>query len=90
MTPEDIGWLGGILLAWSGLPLAIGAFKQGSVAISGPFLWAWYIGEWLALYYTLYKIEGVINPLTFNYFLNILFISVVLKYKYWPRKVYGR
>lgn len=88
MTPygiEAIGWLSGILFACCGLPQAVLSYKSGnSRGISAGMLWMWFWGEILAIIYVLSKI-GFDKPLLFNYTINVLFILVILKYKYFER-----
>jgi hypothetical protein len=80
-----IGWTSSALLAACGIPLAYDAYNKGEAnGVPAPFLWMWYVGEWLALFYVLLQ-HGLDGPLLANYGFNILLISVVLRYKYWPR-----
>ena len=77
---EIIGWLGGILLALCGLPLAIQSYKtKSSAGISGLFLLMWGAGEVFTLFFLLPKSD--VLPLLFNYTCNIVFISIVSYYK---------
>lgn len=77
---ELIGWLGSILLAACGMPLAWQSFKQKhSNGISNTFLAMWLVGELLTFAYILPKQD---YPLLFNYSLNIICIVVVIRYKF--------
>lgn len=79
-----IGWIGGLLLAWCGAPQAIRSIKQGhSKGISRSFLFMWGVGEIFVLAYVLPNGD---LPLIFNYFANIIFVGIILKYKFWERK----
>ncbi len=83
---ETIGWLSSVLFALCGVPLAYESYKSGhSRGVSASFLWMWFVGELLAIVYVLGKI-GLDGPLLFNYTVNIAFIGIVLKYKYWERE----
>lgn len=85
MSVEVIGWVSSILFAFCGLPQAIMSYKQGhSRGIASLMLWMWFIGEVLAIVYVLGKI-GIDKPLLFNYTVNILFLIVVIRYKYKER-----
>lgn len=79
-----MGWLGNVLLALCGLPSAIISIKQGnSNHISGWLLVPWYLGELLvALQVTLLGQ----NSLQFNYFSNIVLLTIIVYYKLRPRK----
>lgn len=82
---EFIGWLGGSLLAICGLPQAIKSYKEGhSRGIDNAFIWMWMIGEILCLLYVSLWIKPLSLPLVANYIFNILIISVIVKYKYFP------
>lgn len=79
---EIIGWIGGILLAFCGLPEAVLAIQTKQCLLSWSFLLMWLIGEILALTYVILKAKKVsLLPLIFNYGLNILFISIMIFYK---------
>ena len=78
ISMEIISWIGSLLLAMCGLPLAIDVIKTKQCNISNSFLAMWGIGELLVAVYTMYKNE---NALAFNYVSNIVFISVLLYYK---------
>ena len=82
---ENIGFLGAFLLAACGVPLAWESYKTGKSNINTPFLWTWFIGEIVTLAYIMLK-HGLDLPLIANYSGNILLISVVLRYKYFPRE----
>lgn len=83
---EPIGYVGGILLAICGFPLAWQSYKNKYNDINKLFLWIWYLGEWLTLIYILLK-HGLDIPLFINYSLNIIFITVVLYYRYFNVRI---
>lgn len=80
-----IGWIGAICLAVSGIPQAYLSWKQGhSKGISSGLLWLWMIGITFTLVYVLFNL-GFVAVLVLNYTLNIIFVGIIIKYKYWPR-----
>ena len=82
---EAIGWVGGILFAFCGLPQAYLSYKQGhSNGVANLLLIMWGLGEVLSLIYVLLK-HGLDLPLTFNYLMNLFFIVVISYYKFFPR-----
>lgn len=81
---ETIGWIGAILFALCGLPQAWECYRTGnSRGLSWGFLGMWFGGEILTIIYVWPK--GDI-PLLFNYFLNLVFLLVMVKFKIWERK----
>lgn len=77
---EIIGWAGGMLLAFCGMPLAWQSYKQKhSDGVSVPFLTMWMIGEILLFIYVLPMAN---LPLLLNYGANIICIAVVIRYKF--------
>ena len=78
-----IGWMGAILFAICGLPQAIQCAREGHAkGLNWFFLLAWFWGEVLTIIYVWPKAD---YPLLFNYFLNLLFLVVILRYKIWER-----
>lgn len=83
---EAIGWIGSLLLAVCAAPQAWTSFKvKHGKGVSALFLWMWVIGEILTLAYILLS-PALQLPLIVNYSLNIFFILVILRYKYFPAK----
>jgi uncharacterized protein with PQ loop repeat len=81
---EYIGWIGGILLAFCGLPQAIESYKLGhSRGLTWGFLIMWGVGELFTIVYVIPKWHW---PLIFNYTANIIFIGIIVYYKIKPRK----
>lgn len=81
---EIVGWIGAILFALCGLPQAIHCYREGhSRGLSWGFLSMWLGGELFTIAYVLPK--GDI-PLLFNYFVNLVFLGVMVKFKIWERK----
>jgi len=82
---ETIGWIGSLLFAICGLPQAVKSYKDGhSEGVSSLFLIIWLGGEVFTLTYILDK--GGLAPLVFNYLGNLIFILIILKYKFFPRR----
>lgn len=80
---ELLGWLGAICFAICGLPQTTKVVKDGhGDGLSKPFLWLWFWGEILTLVYVC--IDKFSWPLFFNYAVNLTFLSIMLKYNYFP------
>lgn len=80
---EFLAWVGSILLAICGVPMAWRAIREGHAhGVAGGFLWLWYIGELMLTVYTAYLNEWA---LVFNYSINVIAVTVILRYKLWPR-----
>lgn len=81
---EIIGWIGAVLFAICGLPQAIQCYRDGhSRGLNWGFLGCWLWGEILTIIYVWPKQDW---PLLFNYFLNLVFLLVMVKFKIWERK----
>jgi uncharacterized protein with PQ loop repeat len=82
---ETIGWISAACFALCGLPQAIKSYKDGnSDGIAALMLWLWTIGEVLAIWYVLGK-HGMDLPLLTNYVVNLIFLTIILRYKYYTR-----
>lgn len=80
---EVIAWIGSILLALCGIPQAIKSFREKHAdGLSVVFILMWFGGEILVLIYTLHLRDWA---LVFNYAANIALISVLVRYKFWPK-----
>lgn len=80
---QAIGWIGSILFAFCGVPLAWDTWKRGhSDGNNWTFLLMWFFGEVLTIIYVLPTFNW---PLLFNYAVNMICLLVVLKYKWKPR-----
>lgn len=76
---ETIGWIGAMLFAICGLPQAIQCAKDGHArGLNWFFLLAWLGGEILTIIYVWPKAD---MPLLANYMVNLVFLSVMLRYK---------
>lgn len=83
---ETIGSIGAILLALCALPQMIMAIKDGHCyGVSSLFLLAWYFGEIFMLAYCIDK-TGTHGPLFYNYAANVAMLTVIVRYKYYPRR----
>jgi uncharacterized protein with PQ loop repeat len=81
---EMLGWLGSILLAFCGLPQAIESYKtKSSDGLTWGFIAMWFIGEIFTFIYILPKMD---LPLMFNYTANIIFLSIIIYFKLYPKK----
>lgn len=79
-----MGLIGSICLAICGVPQAYMSYKQGhSEGISLGFLLLWTIGEIFTIIYIIPKAD---LPLLLNYSFNLIFLSVIWRYRLCPRK----
>lgn len=86
MTIETVGYIGAGLLALCALPQMIMTLKDGHArGISSLFLLSWYIGE-ILMFYFLVMTSNERGPLFYNYLINVIMLTVIVKYKYWERK----
>lgn len=78
-----IGWLGAALLALCGAPEAYSAIVTGTTGVTDGLLIMWGLGEVFTLIYvwSKHRKNGVL-PLFFNYGLNIIFISILMWFKW--------
>ena len=82
---EIIGWIGGICLSLCAFPQAIKVHKEKHAdGTSHLMLLLWMIGEIFTLIYVLFAKFSL--PLILNYSLNIVFVSVIVYYKYFYGK----
>ncbi len=86
MIMEIIGWIGGTLLAFCGVPQLIKTYKSKcAMDISWWFLGMWGVGEVLTLAYIIDNnlLSGIYQyPLLANYFFNTIIISVIVYIKW--------
>lgn len=82
---ELAGWIGSGLFALCGVPQAWQCWKQKhSDGLSWSFLWMWFWGEVLTLFYVTQKDD--VLPLIANYCFNLVLVGVMLWYKIWPNR----
>lgn len=75
-----LGWIGAICLSLCAVPQVIRSIRTKKADdISAAFLILWLLGEFLTLIYVFPKFDF---PLIANYMANIIFISIILRYKY--------
>ena len=81
---EVIGWIGSICFSLCALPQALLCLRQGHArGCDAGFLLLWFIGEVASL---IYIIPQDVLPVLFNYIVNLLFLVVILRYKFWERR----
>ena len=84
-----VGWVGSFLFCFCGVPQAWASYRDGHArGMSHGFLWMWCFGEVCTLWYVaaLNASRGATAPLLTNYVLNLAFLLVIIRYKYWPRR----
>ena len=80
---ELFGYIGSICLAICAVPQAIMSYKKGhSKGLSINFLLLWTAGEIFTLIYVFPKLD---IPLILNYSANIIFLSIIWRYKIFPK-----
>ena len=81
---EAIGWISAISLAICSIPQGVKSIQdKHSDGISWLFIILWFIGEVTGL---IYVVPLAKIPLILNYTVNVVFTSVILYYKVYPRK----
>ena len=84
MMIETIGWIGAVAFAICGAPQAYKSWKEGHAhGLAWSFLVLWYIGELFGLVYVIALLS---YPLIFNYAFNVILVTVILRYKVFPRE----
>lgn len=80
-----IGWLSAFLFIVCGIPQALQSYKSGNAdGISSAFLLMWYAGEILGAIYAT-SLKPIPVPILTNYIFNIVILTIIMKYKYFPR-----
>jgi uncharacterized protein with PQ loop repeat len=83
---EAIGIIGAIAFALSPAPQSYKCWKQGhSHGFSHTMLWLWLVGEVCTIIYVALSL-GWVPILLLNYAFNLLCLSVIMWYRYIPRK----
>lgn len=81
---ETIGWVGGILLAFCGIPQAMKSFRdKHSNGLAWGFILMWFFGEVLLMIYILPLGKW---PLYLNYGANLILVSIILWFKVFPNR----
>ena len=84
ITISLIGFAGALLMAFCGAPQAITAIKQKHAkGVSAGFVWMWFIGELFLLAYVGLTTADPI--LMINYVMNIVLVSIIMFYMYFPK-----
>jgi len=82
---EVIGWIGAACFALCAVPQAWECYKKGhGRGLSKAFLWLWVVGEVCTL---AYMIPKLLWPPIANLAANLVFLVVILKYVYFPRRL---
>jgi uncharacterized protein with PQ loop repeat len=82
---EIFGWLGGIFLSICAFPQVIKVSREKNAdGMSHLNLWLWFFGEVFMLSYVLFHQFSL--PLLLNYSLNLVFVAIMIYYKY----LYGK
>lgn len=90
MSPvQVIGWTASALFALCGAPQALKSYREGhSRGIAHLLIWMWLSGEVLMQIYVFCR-HGWDLPLLVQYWLNTVFVAIIIRYKYWPRRTEG-
>lgn len=81
-----IGWVGAFMLALCGLPQAIECIRRGNAeGLNLTFLLLWTAGEIATLFAI--STDAPLYYLFLNYGLNLVFLTVIWRYKLWPREL---
>jgi uncharacterized protein with PQ loop repeat len=82
---EILGWVGGILLSICAFPQVIKVSREKNAdGMSHLNLWLWFFGEVFMLLYVVFQQFSL--PLLLNYSLNLVFVTIMIYYKY----LYGK
>ena len=85
MNVELLGWIGSFFFMICGIPQAWQSYKHGnSNGVNSAFLVFWLLGELFTLSYTILHLNSDL-PIISNLIVNIIFIVIIMKYKYFPR-----
>lgn len=81
-----LGWIGSICLALSPLPQAIKCMYQGhSRGLSIIMLTLWGTGE-ICYIAAVWMEFGWVVWMMVNYILNLAWVTIIFRYRLWPRK----
>ena len=86
MSSEWLGIIGGACLAVSSIPQLIKTLKDGHAkGLASGSIWLWLVGCLAMLFYVVIE-----HPKDFililNYLLSVLFVFIIMYYKYRPSK----
>ena len=86
MSTEWLGIIGGVCLAISSIPQVIKTIKDGHAeGLATGSIWLWLVGCLAMLFYVIVEHQRDV-VLVLNYFISVLFVFVILWYKYRPHK----
>jgi len=86
ITGKMLGWAGALFFAFCAVPQVITTFREGHArSMNGLYLGMWLGGAVLSSGGTLLDM-GIVPWLLFNYSLSLLCVSVLLRYKLFPRR----
>ncbi|NDA33116.1 MAG: PQ-loop repeat-containing protein [Betaproteobacteria bacterium] len=81
---DIIGWLGGLMLAFSAVPQALESYRcKNSNGLTWPFLMMWFLGEVFMIVYIVPKGDIILIA---NYAINLFLVAIILRYKIWPSR----
>jgi uncharacterized protein with PQ loop repeat len=79
---DTLGWLGGLMLAFSAVPQALESYRtKNSDGLTWPFLMMWFWGEVFMIIYIVPKGDIILIA---NYAINLFLVAIILRYKIWP------
>jgi uncharacterized protein with PQ loop repeat len=80
---EFIGLSGSLILSLCSVPQVIESIKTGYSGMNIQMLWLWLLGALLMLVYSTMQYSDII--LWFSYSTAVIFSSIILYYKIYPR-----
>ena len=84
-----LGWLGSLLFAVCGVPQVVKCVHDGNAdGVSFWFLFLWWCGEVLYIASVLMQF-GWVGWMMFNYFGNLIMVSIILRYYLFPRRIHS-
>lgn len=85
MTGELFGFMSTAFLAVCGIPQAYKCFKIGNAkGLSVLFLYTWLVGEVFLIPYAIYLDWAF--PILINAVINLIIVTIIFRYYYFPRK----
>jgi len=85
LSGKLLGWAGASFFAFCAVPQVMQTLREGHARnLNSTFLWMWFGGAILCAVGTVLDV-GVVPWLLFNYSLNFACVSILLRYKLFPR-----
>ena len=79
---DTLGWLGGMLLAFSAVPQALESYRsKNSDGLTLGFIAMWWTGM---VSMTIYIVPKGDMILIANYIVNLILVTIIARYKLWP------